>query len=388
MAYSAMTALGLPPKKRSLKARLQAGEKVYGGFLVTQTPFFAEMMGLVGYDYVVVDLEHGPGETKAALQCLRALEAVGTPAIIRVGFNDQVLLKKALDLGPAGVIVPMVQNAERAAFAVSCCRYPPRGIRGAHPFVRATKFGLDKSYVHSYENDLLIICQIESAQAVDLIHEIAAVDGVDGLMIGPRDLSASIGCFADPTNPSLAVLIDKAEKAVLSSPRKVFLKGIARPELDPPPALYKRGYDIVSGTMDVVLFTTAALADIKAHRPLPLQAASTATAAASSSSTVTAEANGVHPAPHTNGGDVKEYSSEDDDIHPNSGAITNGNHCHTAANGQHNAIANLLAGLSSGEPSPAVSFSNGDHANGGDIQNAQSVNAHGYQLLSKPIISS
>ncbi|MCO5556997.1 hypothetical protein L7F22_010552 [Adiantum nelumboides] len=378
MAHSAMAALGLPPKKRSLKARLQAGEKLYGGFLVTQTPFFAEMMGLVGYDYVVVDLEHGPGETKAALQCLRALEAVGTPAIIRVGFNDQVLLKKALDLGPAGVIVPMVQNAERAAFAVSCCRYPPRGIRGAHPFVRATKFGLDKSYVHTYENDLLIICQIESAQAVDLIHEIAGVDGVDGLMLGPRDLSASIGCFADPTHPSLAVLIDKAEKAVLSSPRKVFLKGIARPELDPPPALYKRGYDIVSGTMDVVLFTTAALADIKAHKPLPLPAATS-----SPSTAVFPEANGAQTAPTAplSNGNVNQYSSvDDDDDVANAGSIA------PASNGNHNSsIVDLIAGLSTAE---GISYSsNGGHGANGENGHS-SANGNGYQVFSKPIILS
>lgn len=257
----------LPPSCSlpSLKARLASGQRLYGAFLNSFSPPMAEILGWAGYDYVVVDMEHGPGDTFSALPCLRALAATNTPSILRIAANDPVLAKKALDLGPSGIMIPMIENAQEASRAVASCRYPPRGIRGAaHPIIRASKFGMDGNYLKKCEEDLLIMLQIESKQAVERIPEIAAVEGVDCLMMGPADVSSSIGLLQDPGHEEVKALLYKAEEKILSA--RVYLGGFAMPD-DPPQELHKRGYHMVAGTVDVVLFRNAALADIKANKP-------------------------------------------------------------------------------------------------------------------------
>ena len=118
-----------PHDRPSLKKRLNSGERLYGAFLESCSPVVAEILGLSGYDYVVVDMEHGPGGATATLPILHALSGTPAHAIIRVAENSPVCLKKALDLGPSGVMVPSVDSAEDARMAVAACRYPPKGIR-------------------------------------------------------------------------------------------------------------------------------------------------------------------------------------------------------------------------------------------------------------------
>lgn len=151
----------------SLKSRLAAGDTLYGLFLLSFSPTLAEIAALAGYDYVVVDMEHGPGGITEALACLRALDAARTPAVLRLPEACPVWAKKALDLGPAGLMLPAVESPAAAAEAVSHCRYPPRGVRGAaYPIVRASAYGLDDSYLSRCEDDTLIICQVETAAGV------------------------------------------------------------------------------------------------------------------------------------------------------------------------------------------------------------------------------
>ena len=118
-----------PYDRPSLKKRLSSGERLYGAFLETCSPVVAEILGLSGYDYVVIDMEHSPGGATDALPILHALSGTPAHAIIRVAENNPVCLKKALDLGPAGVMIPSVDSAEDAKKAVAACRYPPKGIR-------------------------------------------------------------------------------------------------------------------------------------------------------------------------------------------------------------------------------------------------------------------
>ena len=217
---------------------------------------------------MVIDLEHGQGDVPQALPCLRALSSTQTPSIIRVACNDPTLIKKTLDLGPDGIMIPMVESASEAAMAVSACRYPPRGIRGAaHPVARASSYGLDHSYLARCEQDteFLVILQIETEAAVGCISEIAAVDGVDCLMVGPTDLSASVGYLHDPGHRSVKELQHRAEKAVLSAGGGVYLAGFAMRD-DPPVELFARGCHMVSGAVDIAMFRDAALADVKANK--------------------------------------------------------------------------------------------------------------------------
>lgn len=259
---------------KSLKSRLGNGETLYGLFLLSFSPTFAEIAGLAGYDFVVVDMEHGHGGIADALPCLHALAASGTPAIIRVPETCPTWAKKALDLGPQGIMFPMIESSKAAKKAVSYCRFPPAGIRGsAHTVVRASKYGIDEGYLSNYEEELLIMCQIESEEGVKKVEDIAKVDGVDCIQMGPLDLSASMGYLWDPGNKKVKEMMRTAEKAVLGlaapgAPSKqsnhngAYLAGFAMPH-DGPVDMKSRGYRLVSGAVDVGLFRSAAVEDVK-----------------------------------------------------------------------------------------------------------------------------
>ncbi|KAJ8764912.1 hypothetical protein K2173_010377 [Erythroxylum novogranatense] len=251
---------------KSLKSRLQDGETLYGLFLLSFCPTLAEIAGLSGYDFVVVDMEHGPGGITEALHCLLVLSATATPAIIRLPDCCPVWAKKALDLGPQGIMFPMIDSPKMARKAV----FPPAGLRGsAHTVVRASKYGIEQGYLSNYEDELLIMCQVESEEGVKKAEEIAAVDGVDYIQMGPLDLSASMGYLRDPGHKKVRAMLRAAEKAVLGSkPGKgcgAYLAGFAMPH-DAPADLKSRGYNMVSGSVDVGLFRRAALDDVKSFK--------------------------------------------------------------------------------------------------------------------------
>lgn len=235
-------------------------------FLLSLSPTVAEIASLSGYDFMVIDMEHGPGGIYESLQILRCLSSNNTPAIIRLPESSPAWAKKALDLGPQGLMFPMIESREDAKKAVSYCRFPPDGIRGsAHTVVRASKYGIDEGYLSNHVEDLLIMCQVESVEGVKKVEEIAAVDGVDCVEMGPLDLSASMGYLWDPGHKKVRQMLRIAEKAVLGSdPTKdvAYLAGFAMPH-DTPADLARRGYHMVSGAVDVGLFRNAALEDVR-----------------------------------------------------------------------------------------------------------------------------
>lgn len=150
--------------------------------------------------------------------------------------------------------------------AVSYCRFPPAGVRGsAHTVVRASNYGIDEGYLSNYEDELVIMCQVESEEGVEKAEEIAAVDGVDCIQMGPLDLSASLGYLWDPGNKKVREMMRVAEKAVLGSKPGdggAYLAGFAMPH-DGSENLKARGYHMVSGAVDVGLFRSAAVEDVK-----------------------------------------------------------------------------------------------------------------------------
>ncbi|KAL4343858.1 hypothetical protein HN51_062070 [Arachis hypogaea] len=251
---------------KSIKARLQAGDCLYGMSFLSFCPTMVEIAGWSGYDFVILDLEHGFGGISEGLRCIHALTAANTPVIVRVPELSHVWVKKVLDLGPQGIIFPLVDGPQSAKKAVSYCRYPPNGVRGvATPIVRASRFGIDESYAKKYEKDLLILCQVETAEAVENVEGIAAVDGVDGIMVGPLDLSASVGCMHDPRNEKVKEMMRKIESTVLGMKRKEgggpYLAGFAMP-FDGPDQFRSRGYKLIRGVTDVGLFKNACVGDV------------------------------------------------------------------------------------------------------------------------------
>ncbi|PRQ16672.1 putative 2-keto-3-deoxy-L-rhamnonate aldolase [Rosa chinensis] len=266
LSTTTVTTTSISSSPQTLKSRLHNGDTLYGLFLLSFSPTLAEIAGLSGYDFVVVDMEHGPGGISEALSCLRALAATQTPAILRLPESSPTWAKKALDLGPQGIMFPMIDSSKEAEKAVSYCRFPPAGVRGsAHTVVRASSYGIDEGYLSNYEDQLLIMCQVETEEGVKRAEEIAAVASVDCVQMGPLDLSASLGYLWDPGNKKVRNALKVAEKAVLGTDPLVggaYLAGFAMPH-DGPQDLRTRGYHMVSGSVDVGLFRSAAVEDVR-----------------------------------------------------------------------------------------------------------------------------
>ena len=244
---------------KSLKKVLQAGGKAGGCWLELFSPLAAEIIGQAGYDCVMIDLEHGQGSVMDAIVVMQALKGSGTEALLRVPANDPVWIKRVLDAGVAGVMIPTVDSVAEAEAAVAACRYPPKGRRGmAAPIARAADYGaVWQDYVARIDSDLLVICQIESAAAVDNVAEIAAVEGVDMLFVGPMDLSGSLGYFGEPDHPEVLKRIAEVEAAGKAAGK--LLGAIATPARSLGD-LYGAGYDLIVADADCLLLRDGARA--------------------------------------------------------------------------------------------------------------------------------
>ncbi len=229
-----------------LKARLKAGEKLLGAWTMSDSADNAEVMALAGLDFVLMDHEHGQAQLPDAIAQLRAIQATGCAGLIRCPWNDFVFIKRALDAGIHGIMVPQVNSAEEARAVVSACRYPPLGNRGAAGGTRAASYGLDMGYYDRAADELVIIVQIETRRAVENAAAIAAVDGVDVVFIGPRDLSASIGKLNKLDDPELRALIARVEEATLKSGKAL---GSVAPTGALARQMFERGYSfLISGS--------------------------------------------------------------------------------------------------------------------------------------------
>lgn len=193
-----------------LKARLQAGEVTHGLWVTLGSPAAAELAGWCGFDWCLVDSEHGPNGLSGIQAQLQALAGTPSEAMVRVPVNEAWVIKQALDLGAQSVMVPMVNTAEDAARAVSAVRYPPGGIRGIGGVVaRAGRWGAVPDYTATADPEILLMVQAESAAAVQNIDAIAATDGVDCVFIGPSDLAADLGLFGQPQHPDLVAAVER-----------------------------------------------------------------------------------------------------------------------------------------------------------------------------------
>ncbi|MFD1341512.1 HpcH/HpaI aldolase family protein [Litorisediminicola beolgyonensis] len=197
--------------KNLFKARLAAGEQQIGIWNTLGGNTVPEMLAGAGYDWVLVDCEHAAVET---IEVLPALQAIGqypeVSAVVRPAANDPVLFKRLLDMGAQTLLVPYVQSVEEAQTAVSAMRYGPHGIRGMAGMIRATRYGRVEEYFARASEELCLILQVETISAMEQLEEIAQVDGVDGIFIGPADLSASMGFPGQTSHPEVMAVIDDA----------------------------------------------------------------------------------------------------------------------------------------------------------------------------------
>jgi 2-keto-3-deoxy-L-rhamnonate aldolase RhmA len=193
---------------REFTAALRTGEPVAGSWISIGHPQVAEITSLLGFDFAVIDTEHTPNGLETVESLVRAVECGESTAIVRVPWNDPVRIKRALDVGATGLLIPMVETEDEARAAVEAMRYPPDGIRGMASS-RASEYGLRfEEYVETANEALLTILQIETERGVTNAADIAAVEGVDALLIGPADLSASLGSLADRDDTTVTDAID------------------------------------------------------------------------------------------------------------------------------------------------------------------------------------
>jgi 4-hydroxy-2-oxoheptanedioate aldolase len=250
---------------RSLKARIGSGEPVYGAWLALADANVAELMAHAGYDFLVLDLEHGPGSIAIAQDVMRAAEAAGCALVVRVPWNDPVFLKRILDAGATSVMIPMLEDADAARAAVAACRYPPAGIRGyAAASQRCTRWGKTADYVGTWNDTLLIMGQLESATAAANAAAIAAVDGIDVPFIGINDMAGSIGRLGQLDHPDVKTLVGRCETALKASGKPL---GTVPSAMRATPELFAAGFTVVAGAVDAMLLRAAALTDVAANAP-------------------------------------------------------------------------------------------------------------------------
>lgn len=243
--------LDVMDKAQGLLAKFQSRELAIGGHVFLTDPSISEAMASFGYDFIWIDAEHGPFDKERILAHIVFANAGGSAAIVRVVSNDRAVIKPVLEMGPDGIIIPMICNKEEAEQAVAACRYPPRGVRGFGPR-RANRYGMISSgeYLAKADSSFLRMVQIEHVDAVRNIDGILSVAGVDAVIIGPNDLSASIGLLGAPSHPDVLALCDTvvAHSKAVGKPCGV---SIGPADKDTIKLWVERGIDFVSCGDDI-----------------------------------------------------------------------------------------------------------------------------------------
>jgi 2-dehydro-3-deoxyglucarate aldolase len=241
-----------------------------GTWIMSASPIVAEAVGHAGFDWGVVDMEHSPLEIMQVAQMLQALSATKLVPVVRVPWNDPVVVKRVLDAGATTILFPFVQTADEAKRAVASTRYPPEGSRGLAGMSRATKFGTTANYARTANETMGVIVQLETPEAMRSLEAIAAVPGVDALFIGPGDLSASMGHAGQATHPEVMESMSRAAQAARSIGKPVGTVGGTAEVV----AQYRAaGFDYVAIASDLGLLMRSAQAALVALRAQDIGAA-------------------------------------------------------------------------------------------------------------------
>lgn len=184
----------MQPPRNHFKQALQSGQPQIGLWVGLADAYVSELLASTGFDWLVLDAEHGPSDLRSVLAQLQALAAYAAHPVLRLPCGDATLIKQYLDIGAQTLLVPMVESAEHAARIVAATRYPPVGIRGVgSALARASRWNQVENYLPACAQELCVLAQVESVTALRALTEIAAVEGVDGVFFGPADLAASMG---------------------------------------------------------------------------------------------------------------------------------------------------------------------------------------------------
>ena len=259
------------------KAWLRQGRATppLGSWLMAAAPATAEAMGLSGFDFLVVDMEHVPIEFSDLAAMLRAIGCTPAQPVVRLAWNDPVLIKRALDAGSPTLMLPFVQTAEEARLAVAAAKYPPAGTRGVAAVHRGSRFGRATDYFKRVNDEIAVIVQLETPDAVARLPEIAAVPELDALFLGPGDLAAAMGHIGDIAHPEVQAAIADAAKAARAAGKPI---GIVGPNPDMVRRFLDYGYSYAAVASDIALMTGRATDWLAALRKQDAPAANPAAA--------------------------------------------------------------------------------------------------------------
>lgn len=259
------TPAGPGPLINPFREALKGGRPLVGIWSMLNSANAVEGLGWAGYDWLLIDGEHAPVTLADALMHLRILAATPTVPIVRLPWNDPVLLKQFLDIGTQTIMLPYVQSAEEARRAVAAIRYPPRGTRGVAAMHRASRYGFARGYLGAASDTLFLIVQAETKEALAAIDEIAAVDGVDAVFFGPGDLAASMGKLGQAGDPEVTNAIDAAAVKVRAAGK---IAGVLAASGELAERHVRHGYHFVSVANEAAMLFTAAEATARNHRAI------------------------------------------------------------------------------------------------------------------------
>lgn len=246
----------MAPHIQSLKSAFYAGQLSVGSWITLAHPAVAEIMAKAGFDWLVVDLEHSVITIREAEELIRVIDLCGVVPLVRLSANDPVQIKRVMDAGAHGVIVPMVNSAAEAAKAVSAVRYPARGSRGVG-LARAQGYGSNfEHYLDWMNKESVVIVQVEHIDAVNNLEQILSEDGVDGFMVGPYDLSGSLGV---PGQFDHTLMKEAMEKIISVGEASGKVPGIhiVEPNVEEFIMRTKQGYRLVAYSLDIRMLDCA-----------------------------------------------------------------------------------------------------------------------------------
>jgi 4-hydroxy-2-oxoheptanedioate aldolase len=196
--------------RNAFKHALAEGRQQIGLWCTLSHHLAVELEAGAGFDWLLLDSEHSPNDLESLVPQLQAVAPYHTTPVVRVPWNEMVNIKRVLDIGAQSLLLPYVQDADEARAAVAATRYPPAGVRGVAGTTRATRFGRVKDYARRAQDELCVLVQVETEAALRHVEAIAAVEGVDGIFIGPADLHASMGYTGETANPQVVPKIVEA----------------------------------------------------------------------------------------------------------------------------------------------------------------------------------
>jgi 4-hydroxy-2-oxoheptanedioate aldolase len=247
--------------RNSFKHAIAKGELQIGLWCSLCSPITAEIVSHSGFDWLLLDTEHSPNEVPDVLTQLQAVQAGTASPIVRPAWNDIVLIKRFLDIGAQTLLIPFVQTPEEARRAVEATRYPPGGIRGITGSGRASRYGRVKDYLKVASREICLLVQVETRGALDRIEDIADVEGIDGVFIGPNDLSASFNHLGNWAHPDVQAALADAVRRLKKLGKPA---GILTPNEEEAKRFIEWGYTFVAVGADLGLLARGS--DLLAQR--------------------------------------------------------------------------------------------------------------------------